>query len=86
MTAYVFNKIGKLSKSQSGVVTDNFKDFPKYVENYISGKGIGSLKDYALYVVFLESKNNMKDLNLVFSFIGLRGSKKGQIFDYTVKL
>ena len=86
LTAYVFDKLGKLSKNQSQVVMDNFKNLPKYVENYINGKGIGSLKDYALYVVFLESKSNMKNIDLVFSFIGLRGPKKGQVFDYTVRL
>ena len=86
LTAYVFYKIGNLSKNQSNIVIDNFKNLSQYVKEYISGKGVGDIKDYALYVVFLESINNCKEINLVFSFIGLKGSTKNRIFDYTIKL
>lgn len=84
LTASVFYYYKYLTKKQAKVVKNTFENIIDFVS---ANTSIGDLKDYSLYVVFLEKKDkDSNNINLVFSFKGIRGKNKGKIADYTVEL
>lgn len=84
LTASVFYHYKYLTKKQAKVVKNTFENIIDFAS---ANTSIGDLKDYSLYVVFLEKKDKYSNnINLVFSFKGIRGKNKGKIADYTVEL